>query len=86
MKPIDKPTLTKAAEQTLGLITVEDHHPDGGVGEAVKSCLGSTCVPIISLAVRKQEMSGTPEELLDYEDISSHDIIQAVKQLVSQIN
>src|SRR6266508_3015184 len=37
VKPIDEATLRVAARETNGLVTVEDHWPEGGLGEAVLS-------------------------------------------------
>ena len=37
IKPIDAPTLRAAAADTVGIVTVEDHWPEGGLGEAVLS-------------------------------------------------
>ena len=64
IKPIDAKTLQQAAKETSFLITVEDHYPEGGLGEAVRSGLGRVCVPLVSLAVRKKtqkrQAHGTP--------------------------
>ena len=35
IKPLDNETLLKAAKETQAIITVEDHYPAGGIGEAV---------------------------------------------------
>src|SRR5690606_40899613 len=35
LKPVDRDTLRRAAEETGCLVTVEDHHPEGGLGDAV---------------------------------------------------
>lgn len=79
IKPIDSNTLRKASKETLGMITVEDHFSEGGVGEAVRSALHKTHVH--SLAVRKQPMSGKPQELLGYEEINKDAIIAKVKDI-----
>ena len=79
IKPIDAKTLQQAAKETPRLITVEDHYPEGGIGEAVRSGLGTVCVPLVSLAVRKKPKSGQPQQLLDFEEISAEAIIKAVK-------
>ncbi len=81
IKPIDAETLQEAAKATGVLITVEDHFAEGGLGEAVKSALASRPTPVFSLAVRKKPMSGKPEELLDYEEISRKAIIQRVLEI-----
>jgi transketolase len=82
IKPIDETTLRQAASATMSIITVEDHYAEGGIGEAVKSALATAPVPIYSLAVRKKPMSGRPEELLNYEEISRVAIMKKVKEVV----
>jgi transketolase len=80
IKPIDEKTLQQAAKETPCMITVEDHYPEGGIGEAVRSGLGTVFVPLYSLAVRKKPKSGYPQELLDFEEISKDAIIKKVKE------
>jgi transketolase len=79
IKPIDKETVNDAAQSTKAIVTVEDHFAEGGIGEAIRSALGSFAVPLYSLAVRKMPMSGKPGELLDYEEISKNAIIKTIK-------
>ena len=76
IKPIDSDALSAAARETKGIITVEDHWPEGGLGEAVMSALAQLAdrPPITRLAVRDMPMSGTPAELLHAEAI-----VQAVR-------
>ena len=81
IKPIDEKTLREAANATRAIITVEDHYPEGGMGEAVRSGLSNSSVPIHSLAVRKKPKSGKPGELLDYEEISRVAIIKKMKEV-----
>ncbi len=81
IKPVDETTLREAANATRAIITVEDHYPEGGMGEAVRSGLSNSLVPIHSLAVKKKPKSGKPEELLDYEEISRIAIIKKVKEV-----
>ena len=82
IKPIDQKTLALASQQTKALIVVEDHYPEGGIADAVRTALSKHPVPVISLAVRKMPHSGKPEELLKYEGIDSSAIIQAVHDIV----
>ena len=53
VKPLDEATLRDAANSTNFIITVEDHYPAGGIGEAVRSALTPSSVPVYSLAVQK---------------------------------
>ncbi len=82
IKPIDAATLKRATTETKHVITVEDHYPEGGIGEAVRTALNDTPHPVHSLAVRKMSKSGKPEELLDYEEISAAAIVRKVRELV----
>jgi transketolase len=81
IKPIDIVTLREAAEETKVIITVEDHFAEGGLGEAVRSAVDSGA-PVHVLAVRKMPVSGKPQELLDYEEISRDAIIRKVKEVI----
>lgn len=82
VKPIDAETLMQAADDTGVLITVEDHFPAGGLGEAVMSALAGREAVVHSLAVRNMPRSGKPDELLEHEGISSAAIRRTVKELV----
>ncbi|MGA3113864.1 MAG: transketolase [Syntrophobacteraceae bacterium] len=82
VKPLDEATLRDAANSTNFIITVEDHYPAGGIGEAVRSALTPSTVPVYSLAVNKGPQSGPPQELLDYEEISQKAIISKIKEVM----
>lgn len=79
IKPIDLNTLKTALKETKGIITVEDHHLEGGLGEAVASALSEQEGKVYCLGVTKIPRSGKPEELLEYEEISAEAIIKKVK-------
>ncbi len=82
IKPVDAATLVQAAQDTRAIITVEDHYAEGGLGEAVLSALAATPAPVHILAVRRKPLSGKPEELLDYEEISQKAIVKKVKEVL----
>ncbi|MHB8068670.1 MAG: transketolase [Desulfobaccales bacterium] len=82
IKPLDLPTLMDAARVTKILITVEDHYPEGGLGEAVQSALSTSGTPVHTLAVRRKPKSGKPGELLAFEEISARAIVRKVKELL----
>jgi transketolase len=81
IKPLDEATLKTAAAETQAIITVEDHYPFGGLGEAVAGALAGVACPIHSLAVREKPQSGSGEELRDYEAISSGAIVEKVLEI-----
>ncbi|MBI5457310.1 transketolase [Candidatus Kaiserbacteria bacterium] len=78
VKPLDVKTLRKAAKETGTIITVEDHHIEGGLGEAVARALAQSAGKVLCLAVEKMPHSGKPEELLAYEGISASAIAKKV--------
>jgi transketolase len=82
--PIDEKTLRQVAGSTGLVLTIEDHFPAGGIGEAVRSALWDTGIPVASLAVRKKPKSGKPQELLDFEEISATAIAAKVRELLEQ--
>ncbi|MCS5610019.1 MAG: transketolase, partial [Candidatus Poribacteria bacterium] len=79
VKPVDAKTLVDAAQETNGvIITVEDHYPEGGIGEAVLSEVGSKGIKVHKLAVNGIPRSGKQEELLEVYGISANHIVQTV--------
>ena len=86
LKPIDSAALTEAVRATAGrVVTVEDHWPEGGVGEAVLAALAAAGVTLRAetLAVRQMPGSGTPEELMGAAGIDAAHIGAACRRLVS---
>jgi transketolase len=84
VKPIDHDALHLAARESQGIVVVEDHWPEGGLGEAVLEALAETGIqiPVRHLAVRIMPGSGTPEELRAAAGIDADAIVLAVQGLV----
>ncbi|GAC1392880.1 MAG: transketolase [Ktedonobacteraceae bacterium] len=86
VKPIDAETLLAAAQEAGNkFITVEDHWPEGGIGDAVLSAFAQRdgkLPQVVKLAVQSMPGSGTPAQLLEEAGISAHHIVEAVKALV----
>ncbi len=87
VKPLDGKALAAEISATGGrLVTVEDHWPEGGIGEAVLSALaqdGATPSKFRLLAVREMPHSGKPDELVDAFGISARHIAEAVREIAS---
>ena len=82
IKPIDAEALQTAASETNNtLITVEDHYPEGGLGDAVLDAVATKGIYVHKLAVTGMPRSGKPEELLEYHGINSDAIVEKVKSL-----
>ena len=80
IKPVDSRTLQQAARETGLIITVEDHYPEGGIGETVRSALENVPCKISSLAVRGIPRSGTPSQLLSLFGIDAESIVKTVRE------
>ncbi|MEO7718625.1 MAG: transketolase [Capsulimonas sp.] len=86
VKPVDKEGLIAAATATGNkVIVVEDHWPEGGLGDAVLDAfadLGDKSPVVIKMAVRIMPGSGKPFELLNAAGIDAEHIVKAVKELL----
>lgn len=66
VKPLDSPELVTMATATGRVVTVEDHWPEGGLGDAVLSALAESPVPVRKLAVARMPGSaGAADQLRD---------------------
>jgi transketolase len=86
VKPIDRDALLESLRATQGrLVTVEDHWPQGGLGDAVLEAIAASGLPlhVVKLAVRDLPGSGTPAELLNAAGIDADGIAQAARSLVT---
>jgi transketolase len=83
VKPVDAETLRQAAEDTGAIVTVEDHWPEGGLGDAVLGALADVeNVRVRKLAVEIMPGSGKPAELIHEVGIDAGAIKAAAQELV----
>ncbi len=81
IKPLDVQTIISVARACKNrIITVEDHYPAGGIGEAVAAAVSTENIEVYRLAVTHLPRSGQPEELLADAGINAEAIIKRVKQ------
>ena len=82
IKPIDAETLRTAARECAAIVTVEDHWPEGGLGDAVLEALAEAedTPPVHKLAVRSMPVSGEPEQLLAAAGIDAEAIARAARE------
>lgn len=87
VKPIDAAALAAHAAATGRLVIVEDHWPEGGLGEAVLSAIADVrpFPAVRHLAVRRMPGSGTPEELLAAAGIDAAAIVRAALELCEEV-
>jgi transketolase len=83
IKPIDSATLRATAEEVDAIITVEDHWPEGGLGDAVLGALAEQGArpPVVKLAVRDMPTSGKAAQLLRAAGIDAEAIVGAARRL-----
>ncbi|HEY7255262.1 MAG TPA: transketolase [Solirubrobacterales bacterium] len=83
VKPVDAETILAAAGETRALITVEDHWPEGGIGETVAGVLAAagSSTPLTSLAVSGRPGSGPPDALLAAAGIDAASIVVAASSV-----
>jgi transketolase len=84
VKPVDAETLLAAAEETRALITVEDHWPEGGIGETVAGVLAEagSGTPLVRLAVSGRPGSGPPKDLLAAAGIDAGHVVAAAERVL----
>ncbi|MFG3093635.1 transketolase [Streptomyces sp. NPDC048202] len=86
VKPVDVETLRRAADDTGCLVTVEDHHEEGGIGDAVVEAFtdGRPVPRLVRLAVRMMPGSATPGEQLHAAGIDAANIAATARLLVGE--
>jgi transketolase len=84
LKPIDSEVVLAAARETGAIVTIEDHWPEGGIGDAVLDVLAmeQPHPPVVKLAVCDMPGSGKPAELLHAAGIDADCIADAARTLV----
>jgi len=81
IEPIDVEGIIKNAKECGGnIVTVEDHYPQGGLGEAVSGAVSMEAgIRVKRLAVNGLPRSGPAAALIEMFGISSNHVIDAVK-------
>lgn len=84
IKPIDKHIIIKAAKETKGIITAEEHSIIGGLGSMVAAVVCDECPTKVKMIGIKDEFgqSGTPDELMEKYNLTTEAIVSEVKELL----
>lgn len=85
VKPLDEDGLVAAARAAgRRVVVVEDHYPEGGLGEAVLTALSHAheLFRVEHLAVRALPGSGKPQELMEAAGIAAGDVEAAALRLL----
>lgn len=87
VKPLDREIVIAAAQETNGIITVEEHSIIGGLGEAVAGLVAET-YPCPVQRIGMQDVfgeSGMAPDLFDKYGLRATNIIQAAKRILDRV-
>ncbi len=84
IKPLDEELVLKAAKECKRIITAEEHSVIGGLGEAVASCVATSCpVPVCRIGIEDEfGHSGSAVSLLKEFGLHSENIVKRAKEMV----
>ncbi|XP_050308046.1 transketolase-like protein 2 [Anthonomus grandis grandis] len=84
IKPIDQEGIIKNAKECGGrILVVEDHYPEGGIGEAVLTAVSEERdMYVKKVAVPRVPRSGTPAQVLDYYGLTAKHIVNYVLEVI----
>ncbi|MFZ5831525.1 MAG: transketolase family protein [Planctomycetota bacterium] len=88
IKPIDQEAIVAAAEETGGILTVEDHNVIGGLGSAVcevAACRRPTHVRRIGLDDRFASSGRDYRKLLAHFRLDADEIVRQARELVREV-
>ena len=84
IKPIDEEIIIKAAKETKGIVTAEEHSVIGGLGSAVAEVTAKNApakIKMIGIQDRFGQ-SGKPDQLMKEYGLTSDDIVAACKEIL----
>ncbi len=86
LKPLDAKSIIKSVHETNNLVMiVEDHHLQGGLGDAVLEVFAADSkVKVFKNGVWRMPMSASPEEQFDFQGIDSASIVAKVRKIMGK--
>lgn len=84
IKPIDREIIIKAAKETKGIVTAEEHSIIGGLGAMVSAVVCDECPCKVKMVGIKDKFgeSGTPDQLMKKFNLTSEEIVKNVKEIL----
>lgn len=84
IKPFDQESLLREARKVKGVVTVEEHQINGGLGSIVASILSRNNPKRVEMVAVQDQFgqSGTPDELLEYYGLGEKAIKEAIKRIL----
>ncbi len=88
IKPIDAEAITRAAEETGAIVTVEEHVLNGGLGERVARVVAENYpIPMGFVGINNTYAeSGEPEELLAKYGLMPEDVVKSARKTLERKN
>lgn len=86
IKPIDKETIIKSAQETRAVVTAENHNIQAGMGSAVAEVLAENC-PVVMKRIGLKDTygeCGQDDELLKKYEMSPAHIVQAAREVIKK--
>ncbi len=80
--PVDE-LATQVSAAGSKVLVVEDHYPEGGIGEAVAAALSGKGITVYSAAVTSIPGSDSADVLLDHHGLSAKRLAERIKQILS---
>lgn len=86
IKPIDRDIIIKAAKETKGIISVEDHNVIGGLGSAISEVLAQEYPAKMKMVGIEDQfgVSGTPDQVMEIFGLTVENIINKVKDVLKE--
>ncbi|HCW54205.1 MAG TPA: transketolase [Clostridium sp.] len=84
IKPIDREIIIKAAKETKGIVTAEEHSIIGGLGANVSAVVSDEHPCKVKMVGINDEFgqSGTPDELMKKYKLTAEEIVAKVKEII----
>lgn len=83
IKPLDSDSILKAAQETKGIITIEEHSTNGGLGEAVAHVVAQIGgVPVKILGLPEEVIIGKSSELFEYYGLTAEAIAKVAADML----
>lgn len=84
LKPLDKEAIIKAAKNSKGIITIEEHSPYGGLGAMVSQMVARECpIKVINMSLPDEPViTGASKEVFDYYELNAKGIVKNALELI----
>ncbi len=85
VKPIDKETVLKAANETKAIITIEEHTSLGGMGSMVSQIVAANCLKkVINLSLPDAPaIAGKSNEVFAYYGLSKENLVKTALEILA---